>query len=118
MHEGPRHRTGGRAGRMAARLAAHVEAAPFLTRALKPYEVLDEEGLSLIEHNADTILQEVGIIFRGDPEAIATVKAAGVDVQGELVRFPRGMCRQIIQASVPRIFSQHARNPERTVQLG
>ena len=28
MHEGPRHRTGGRAGRMAARLAAHVESAP------------------------------------------------------------------------------------------
>ena len=28
------------------------------------------------------------------------------------------MCRQIIQASAPRIFTQHARNPERTVQIG
>ena len=37
---------------------------------------------------------------------------------GELVRFPRGMCRRIVQASAPRIFSQHARNPERTVKIG
>ena len=64
---------GGRAARHAARsAAAHAHGAPFLTRNLKPYEVLDEEGLSLIEHNADTILEEVGIIFRGDPEALAT----------------------------------------------
>ena len=75
---------GGRAARHAHRAAqAHAQGAPFLTRALKPYEVLDEEGLSLIEHNADTILEEVGIIFRGDPEAIATVKAAGADARNE-----------------------------------
>ncbi|HZC29953.1 MAG TPA: trimethylamine methyltransferase family protein, partial [Gaiellaceae bacterium] len=88
MHEGPRHRTGGRAGRMAARLAAHVESAPFLTRALKPFEVLDEEGLSLLEHNADTILEEVGIEFRDYPRALALLKNAGCDVKGERVRFP------------------------------
>jgi len=118
MHEGPRHRTGGRAGRMAARLAAHVEAAPFLTRSLKPFEVLDEEGLSLLEENADTILQEVGIEVRGDPAALDLLRNAGADVSGELVRFPRGLCRQVVQATAPRIFSQHARNPERTVQIG
>ncbi|MCI0584065.1 MAG: trimethylamine methyltransferase family protein [Chloroflexi bacterium] len=118
MHEGPRHRTGGRAGRMAARLAAHVEAAPFLTRSLKPFEVLDEEGLSLLEENADTILQEVGIEFRGDPAALDLLRSAGADVTGDLVRFPRGLCRGVVQATAPRIFSQHARNPERTVQIG
>ena len=110
---------GGRAARHAHRAAlAHAQGAPFLTRSLKPYEVLDEEGLSLIEHNADTILEEVGVIFRGDPAALETMRLGGADVTGELVRFPRGMCRQIIQASAPRIFTQHARNPERTVQLG
>ncbi|MGZ8438907.1 MAG: trimethylamine methyltransferase family protein [Candidatus Limnocylindrales bacterium] len=118
MHEGLRHRTGGRAGRMAARLAAHVEAAPFLTRALKPFEVLDEEGLSLLEQNADTILQEVGIEFRGDPDALRLLREAGADVTGELVRFPRGMCRRVVQASAPRIFTQHARNPARAVKIG
>jgi trimethylamine--corrinoid protein Co-methyltransferase len=118
MHEGPRHRTGGRAGRMAARMAAHVEATPFLTRALKPVEVLDEEGLSLLEHNADTILEEVGIEFRGDPDALRLLRENGADVTGELVRFPRGMCRGLIQASAPRVFTQHARNPQRTVKIG
>ena len=67
----PRRRTGGREGRIAARAAAHIEHVPFLTRTLKPFEVLDEEGLALIEHNADTILEEVGREFRGDPEALA-----------------------------------------------
>jgi trimethylamine--corrinoid protein Co-methyltransferase len=110
---------GGRSARHAARAAAaHAQGVPFLTRALKPFEVLDEEGLSLIERNADTILEEVGIIFRGDPAALETVRQAGADVQGELVRFPRGMCRQIVQASAPRTFTQHARNPDRTVQRG
>ena len=94
---------GGREARHAARqAAAHAAGAPFLTRALKPVEILDEEGLALLEHNADTILEEVGIIFRGDQEALATLHGAGADVTGELVRFPRGMCRQIVQASAPR----------------
>ena len=118
MHEGPCHRTGGRAGRVAARLAAHVEAAPFLTRALKPVEVLSEEGLVQLEENADTILEEVGIEFRGDADALRLLREAGADVTGELVRFPRGMCRKIVQASAPRIFTQHARNAERSVKIG
>src|SRR5438876_6186535 len=117
--ESPRHRAGGgRDARRAARLAAHAERVPFLTRALQPYEVLNEEGLATIEANADTILEEVGIDFRGDPAALVMLKAAGASVDGDRVRFPRGMCRQVVQASAPRIFTQHARNPERTVQIG
>src|SRR5438270_7101137 len=117
--ESPRHRAGGgRDARRAARLATHAEWLPFLTRKLEPYEVLNEEGLAIIEHNADTILEEVGIDFRGDPEAREMLGNAGADVDGDRVRFPRGMCRQIIRASAPRIFTQHARNPERSVQIG
>jgi trimethylamine---corrinoid protein Co-methyltransferase len=117
--DSPRHRAGGgREARRAARLAAHMEHVPFLTRALKPFEVLDEEGLATIEQNAETILEEVGIDFRNDPEARETLRLAGADVDGERVRFPRGMCRQIVQASAPRVFTQHARNPERSVQIG
>ena len=114
----PRRRTGGRDARIAARAHAHVERQPFLTRTLKPFEVLDEEGLSLLEHNADTILQEVGLEFRGDPEALRLLQDAGADVQGVRVRFERGMTRSIIQATAPRLFTQVARNPERSVQLG
>ena len=111
-------RSGGRAARQAARAHARVELLPYLTRTMAPFEILNEEGLSLLEWNADTILQEAGIEFRGDPDALALLKAAGADVQGERVRFPRGMCRQIIQATGPREFVQHARNPQRDVRIG
>ena len=97
---------------------SHAEHVPFLTRKLAPFEVLDEEGLSLIEYNADTILQEVGLEFRGDADALRLFREAGADVQGERVRFPRGMCRQIVQATAPRQFTQYARNPERNVEIG
>jgi trimethylamine---corrinoid protein Co-methyltransferase len=114
----PRRRSGGRAARQAARLAAHAEHIPFLTRTMAPFEVVSEEGLSLIEENADTILQEVGVEFRGDPDALRLLRDAGADVQGERVRFPRGMCRQLVQATAPRQFTQVARNPERNVEIG
>jgi trimethylamine---corrinoid protein Co-methyltransferase len=114
----PRRRAGGREARLAARAHAHVERKPFLTRTLAPFEVLNEEGLSLLEENADTILQEVGLEFRGDPESLRLLRAAGADVQGERVRFERGMARSIIQASAPRVFTQVARNRERTVRIG
>ena len=111
-------RTGGREGRRAVRLSHQVERLPFLTRSLAPFEVLGEEGLSLIERNADTILQEVGIEFRGDQEALRLLRDAGADVEGERVRFPRGMCRQIVQATAPRQFTQYARNEANNVEIG
>jgi trimethylamine---corrinoid protein Co-methyltransferase len=114
----PRQRSGGRAGRQALRLSHQVERVPFLNRTLPPFEVLNEEGLSLIEQNADTILEEVGLEFRGDSEALRLFKDAGADVQGERVRFPRGMCRQLVQATAPKVFTQHARNPANSVQIG
>ena len=118
MDDPQRRRSGGRAARQALRLASHAEHVPYLTRKLAPFEVLGEEGLSLIEHNADSILEEVGIEFRGDPEALRLLHDAGADVDGVRVRFPRGMCRQIVQATAPRQFTQYARNPERNVEIG
>jgi trimethylamine--corrinoid protein Co-methyltransferase len=118
MDDGPRHRTGGRAGRLAARAHARIERQPFLTRTLKPFEVLSEEGLAILEANADAILQEVGLEFRGDAEARRILKDGGADVDGERVRFPAGLARSIIQASAPRSFTQDARNPERSVRIG
>jgi trimethylamine--corrinoid protein Co-methyltransferase len=118
MDETPRQRTGGRAGRQAARAAHHIERTPFLTRKLAPFEVLDEGGLSLLEHNADVILQEVGLDFRGDTVALKLLRDAGADIDGERVRFPMGMCRQLIQATAPRQFTQHARNPANNVEIG
>jgi len=111
-------RGGGRAARQAARAHSHAAHIPFLTRTMAPFEVLNEEGLSLIEHNADLILQEVGLEFRDDAEALRLLKDAGADVDGVRVRFPLGMARSIVQATAPRTFVQHARNPERSVAIG
>ena len=47
-------RSGGRAARQAARAISNAVSVPYITRALKPFEVLTEEHLSLIEGNADT----------------------------------------------------------------
>ena len=115
---GRRRRTGGRSARQAARSQAPVQQAPFIDRAIPYYELLDDGALALIEENADTILEEIGIEFRDDAEALASFRAAGASVDGERVRFPRGMCRSIIQASAPREFTQHARNPLRSVVIG
>ena len=80
-------RAGGRAARQAARLQAVVESVPFLTRTLAPLEVLSEEGLALVEENADTILEQVGIDFRDAPDALELLADAGAEVDDERVRF-------------------------------
>ena len=116
--DAPRRRTGGRAGRQAARAASAPDRVPYITRTLPPFEVLTEEGLEIIEQNADTILEQVGIDFRDAPDAHELFKTAGADVQGDRVRFPRGMCRELIQATAPERFTQYARNPANNVEIG
>ncbi len=111
-------RGGGRAARQAARAESGEATLAYLERKLPPVEMLDEEGLVQIEENAETILSEVGIAFQDTPMALELWRDAGADVDGELVRFPRGMCREIVQASAPRSFTQHARNPDRSVKIG
>ncbi len=115
---GRSRRTGGRAGRQAARSLAVAKGEPFLTRNIKPYEIVSEEGLAIIEENAETILEQVGIDFVGYPTALELLAGAGADVDGERVRFPRGMCRRIVTENAPSVYTQHARNPERNVQIG
>src|SRR5262245_42041869 len=89
----------------------------YIKREIPLYEVLTEDGLTLIENNAETILQEIGIDFRDDPEALAMWREAGAEVSGERVRFPRGLVRSLL-ATAPRAFTQHARNPARNVEIG
>lgn len=113
-----RSRRGRSDRRDSAQALASIASAPYITRKIPYYEVLDDEGLSLIERNADTILEEIGIEFREDEEALQIWKDAGADVKGERVRFPRGMCRSIIQQHAPAEYTQHSRNPARNIQIG
>jgi len=108
----------GRSARQAARLAHAIEQLPYLTRTFAPVEIISTEGLEQIEHNADTLLEQVGIELATYPDAIKVFTDAGADARGTRVRFPRGMLRQIVRATAPRSFVQRARNPARNVLIG
>lgn len=114
---GRRARGGGGAARRAERSAVHFETARFIERNIPNLEILNEEALEIIERNAETVLAEIGVNFVENPGALDLWRAAGADVQGERVRIPRGLARQLCSTAPSRIV-QHARNPERTVEIG
>ena len=95
-----------------------VARVPYISRKIATFDVLSEEGLCLIEENADRILRDVGMEFTDDPEILDLFRDAGADVQGTRVRFEPGHPRSIVQATAPSSFTQHARNPQNSVVLG
>src|SRR5436190_2615689 len=114
---GGRRARGGAEARRAARSAGTAKQQGFIRRNIPLYEPFTTEQLELIEANAETVLQEIGIDFRDDAEALSMWKAAGADVKGDRVRFPKGLVRSLIKTA-PREFVQYARNPERSVTVG
>ena len=112
-----RARGGGGAARRAERSAVSVETARYIERNIPNFEVLTDEALEIIETNAETVLAEIGVNFVQSPAALERWQQAGADVQGDRVRIPRGLARQLC-ASAPSRFTQHARNPARSVEIG
>ena len=115
--EGRRARGGGGAARRAERTAVRIEVAKYIERNIPNFEVLNDEALSIIEANAETVLEEIGVNFVENPEALARWKEAGADVRGERVRLPKGLARELCKTA-PSSYVQHARNPERSVTVG
>ncbi len=114
----PRRRArGGGAARRAERSAPKFESVKFIERNIPNFDILNDEALELIEHNAETVLEEIGVNFVDTPDALALWCEAGADVDGERVRIPRGLARELCKTAPDRI-TQHARNPERTVEIG
>ncbi len=111
-------RGGSREARQKAR-AAPPAAPAYITRAIPCYELLSEEGLQAVERHADQLLEEIGFEIRGDAEAIELWRTAGARIVGEWrVHVPAGLARAIIRRSAPAQFTQHARNSQRSVQIG
>ena len=102
-------------GRTAARNGA--PASPYIRRRLPVLDFLDGEALERIEGQVDWIFQDVGVAFRGDPEALQLWRAAGATVDGDIVRGAADWIRALC-ARAPREFTQHARNPDRSVVIG
>jgi len=113
-----RRRTSGRRRKSAKPIRPDEPQAAMVSRSSPTYEILSEEGLQRIETEADRILCDIGIDFRDHPGTLEHFRKAGAKVDGERVTFEMGMCREIIQKSAPRTFVQHARNPERSVEIG
>jgi trimethylamine--corrinoid protein Co-methyltransferase len=114
---GRRARGGGGSARRAERTAVSLDTARFIERNIPNFEILNEEALQIIEWNAETVLEEIGVNFPENPGALALWKGAGAEVRGDRVRIPRGLARKLC-ATAPRQFTQIARNPARNVDIG
>ena len=112
-----RRSRGGSGARRAIREKQQVTQFSYISRKVPIYDVLSQEGLEIIEYNADTILEEIGVEFRDDEEALTLWKDAGADIKGTRVRMPRGLARKLAKTAPP-TFTQVARNPDRSVQIG
>lgn len=95
-----------------------VVASPaYIKRDVPYYEFLGEEGLVRLEQQAEWIIREIGMEFRDDPNALEIWKSAGADVKGTRVRLETGHARSLCK-TIPRKFTQLARNPDRSVEIG
>ena len=83
-----RGRGGGGAARRAARTAVSMDCAPVIQRGIPVMEMLSQEALEIIETNAETVLEEIGVNFVNNPAALDRWREAGADVQGERVHIP------------------------------
>ena len=113
-----RSRGGGREARRELRSsqAQNTINKPYIKRNIPVYDLVSDEVCELIENNAEIILEEIGIDFRDDKEALSILKSNGCDVKGERVRFPRGLCKKWIKFA-PSQFTQHARNKSRSIEM-
>ncbi|NSX55797.1 trimethylamine methyltransferase family protein [Parasulfitobacter algicola] len=112
-----RTRGGGGAARRAERTSVSFEVAKYIERNIPLTELLDEEALQIIEANAEIILEEIGVAFTDNPDALNVWKEAGADMSGERVRLPKGLARKLCETA-PSQYKQHARNPDRGVVIG
>jgi trimethylamine--corrinoid protein Co-methyltransferase len=90
---------------------------PGILRNIPTYDVLSEESLQKIERTADRILAEIGIDFRDDDAALDLWRRAGARIDGRRVRVEPGMLAEILKTA-PAQFTQHARNPANSVDIG
>ena len=109
-------RRSSRRGR-AARQAQNNPITPSRTRHIPAYALLDDPALSTIEDQADWILQNVGVEFRGDSMALELFAGAGATINAERVTFEPGLARALC-ATAPATFKLHARDAAHTITLG
>ena len=75
-----RSRGGGREARRELRSsqAQNTINKPYIKRNIPVYDLVSDEVCELIENNAEIILEEIGIDFRDDKEALSILKSMAV----------------------------------------
>ncbi|MCT4553668.1 MAG: trimethylamine methyltransferase family protein [Pelagimonas sp.] len=106
-----------RSGQSAADQRTASSGPAYIRRALPFFDPLDEEQLTKLEAQVDWLIQDVGIAFRDDPEALALWKREGATIDGDTVRADASWIRALC-AKAPSQFTQLARNPARSVVIG
>ncbi|OED37791.1 trimethylamine methyltransferase [Chromatiales bacterium (ex Bugula neritina AB1)] len=91
--------------------------APYIKRQLPFFDPLNEEQLEKIDAQVDWLLENIGLAFRDDPEAVRIWKKAGVKMVGDKVFADARWVREQV-ARAPSQFTQLARNPKRSVVIG
>jgi len=62
--------------------AQEVPKAPaYIKRKIPHYSILSDDELSIIEENADTILEEIGIVFSEDQESLDILSSISFHLQ-------------------------------------
>ena len=89
----------------------------FQQRRIAPFQLCDEAALVKLEHQADWLLQHVGMEFRGDNVALELFRDAGANVKGERVTLEPGHARELCRPA-PSSFKLHSRNAKHTITLG
>ncbi len=92
-------------------------ASPFIKRSLPFFDILDGEKIEALERQVDWLIEDVGIAFRDDPVALDLWRAEGARLDGDIIRAPANWIRSLC-AKAPSKFTQIARNPERSVEIG
>ena len=82
MSSRPRkRRSAGREAKRAARQKSPAATAAYIDRQIPYYELLSDEALEIIENNAETVLEDIGIEFKDFPRALELFKDAGADAE-------------------------------------
>lgn len=95
-------------------------ASPYIQRKLPFFEVLTEDEMVRIDQQVDWMIENIGVAFRDDPVALEIWRSAGITPSGphgDLIKADAQWIRSLV-AKAPKQFTQHARNPERSVVIG
>ena len=100
--------------------SSNAPSSPFVKRSIPFYDILDAEQVDILEAQVDWILQDKGIAFFDDPEALDLWRREGATTGGDdgnIVRASADWIRDLCRKA-PHEFTQLARNPERSVIIG